>query len=172
MAAEPQIIAKKLVKDFHTHLHGVNLVYLFQNKTNKEGVPEPTKRKGKVMPADTKLVSGLSAFLSSDTFNDNSAEPVPYFALVFCHYCWNQVLNETTRVACVDEQLCRCWYDDEKDTLTVRPYDFTGYHENVKRYGAWHPDLETFLKVAKQQPLPGIEPVGKVKRGRHHAAHP
>jgi hypothetical protein len=171
-AGQPQRIAAKVLADFYTELDRpeVKIEYLFVNKRDKDGVPIIPTRKGKAVWGEVKVVSGLSAYLSADHVGDDEEEPRPFFVVLVNQLVWNDRFNDVQREAFIDSLLCRCEYDSEKNKISTREFDVREYTEVMKRRGAWHEDLEKFIKVAEQIPLPGVAvPAGK-RRGTARAA--
>ncbi|HEY0005943.1 MAG TPA: putative metallopeptidase [Pyrinomonadaceae bacterium] len=166
-AKNPEAIARKVISEFYPDLTRVDFVFLFKIKKDKDGVPVIPVRKGKDVWFEVKLISGLNAYLSSERITGNGEEePRPYFVISLTQIVWDHHLDEAQREALMDTALCLCDYDSEKDKLSVRGYDVEAHHEVMKRRGAWAPELETFVKVAQQRPLPGVAPATKEASGR------
>jgi len=154
VADEPKRIGQLLIKDHHPHLHGMSVVYLFQNKRDKKtGQPVMPKRKGKDLYGQAKLVTGLNAFLASGDTQTDGDEIEPFFVILITKMSWDR-MEEKHKTALVDHELMHCDFDTESGRPSLRDHDVTEFHEIVKRYGAWTYDLEMFFKAAKQIPLP------------------
>jgi hypothetical protein len=170
-AEQPKTIAGQVINECYPELDRpeVEIVYVFLNKRDKNGIPVIPKRKGKEVWGDVKVVSGLNAYLAADGRAGNVSEEGEvrsFFVVTITQVVWNARFNEEQRVAFLDSMLSRCEYDSEKDKLSTREFDVREYHQVMKRRGAWHPELETFLKASKQMPLPNVAPPGKVRKSR------
>ena len=154
LADEPKRIGEILIKDHHSHLHGMNVVYLFQNKRDKKtGQAVMPKRKGKDLYGLAKLVTGLNAFLVSGDEATEGDEIEPFFVILITKMSWDRMSKEH-KTALVDHELCHCDFDTESGRPSLRDHDVTEFHEIIKRYGPWTHDLEMFFKAAKQIKLP------------------
>lgn len=172
-ALKPQEIGSKVLSDCYPELNRpeVHVEYLFSQKKDKDGIPEIPTRKGKEVWGDVKLVSGLSAYLANEVTGGGEEEPRPFFVVLINQQAWNYRLKEDSqKEAFIDSLLARCDYDSEKNKLSTREFDVREYHEVMKRRGAWHPELEKFIQVAKQMPLPNVVMPKKARTKRAKAA--
>jgi len=150
---EIEKMARGIIKQHHPDLTSKNIVYVFQARKDKgTGEAQAQMRKGKPILADVKIVGGLNAFLVSGEARTDENGPTPFVVMIVSKHAWN-LLKPEQRQAMIDEQLCRVDYDIETGRPALLAYDVNAFSLNVKRYGAWHNDLATFLKVAKQHPL-------------------
>lgn len=150
---EIEKMARGIIKQHHPDLASKNIVYVFQEKKEKEtGESKAQMRKGKPVFADIKVIGGLNAFLVSGEARTDENGPTPFAVMIVSKHAWNSLKPEY-REAMIDEQLCRVDYDIETGRPSIIAYDVNAFSLNVRRYGAWHNDLATFLKVAKQYPL-------------------
>lgn len=148
-----QKIAHNLIKQYHPELGPKKIICVTQARKDKDtGEAQAQMRKGKPVLADMKIVSGLNAFLVSGEARTDANGPVPFAVLVVSKHAWN-ALNERQREAMIDEQLCRLLYDDESGRPAILDYDVAAFTLNVKRFGAWHEDLEKFLGASSEFPL-------------------
>lgn len=150
-APEVRIIANKVIRDVHQHLHGVRIDYVFVAKSDKDG-PVPILSKGKQVHGKAKKITGLNAFLAQ---NDDNPEGEEFFVIEISHYSWVYMTPEQ-RIALVDHELCHCIIEQSEDgtMLTLRPHDVEEFTEIIQRHGLWQPDVEDFAKVAaKKLPL-------------------
>jgi hypothetical protein len=156
-APEVEKVAEKIVKEFHPHLHGVRIDYVFVSKTDKEGMPQPILSKGKHVHGKAKKISGLNAYLASKYETPDDEE---FFVIEISHYSWSY-FSPDQRVALVDHELTHCALGAETGTPEIRSHDVEEFTEIVKRRGLWEPDLEQFAQVAaKKLPLfegPGFD---------------
>lgn len=153
VSQEVEKLANQLIKQYHSELVPKNIIYVTQTRKDKEtGEAQAQMRKGKPVLADIKVVSGLNAFLASGDVRTDANGPVPFAVMVVSKHAWN-ALNPKQREAMIDDQLCRLDYDDETGRPTVIDYDVAAFTLNVKRFGAWNHDLDTFLNAAKEFPL-------------------
>lgn len=169
-ALKPKELGQQVLEECYPELDRpeVNIVYVFLNKLDKHGIRLVPKRKNKPIWGEVKVISGLNAYLA-DTRGDRDEsddEVRSFFVITITQIVWDNQFNEEQRIAFLDSMLSRCEYDSEKDKLRTSEFDVREYHQVMKRRGAWHPELETFLKVARQMPLPGAAPPGKVKKER------
>jgi hypothetical protein len=153
LSQEAGKVAKHLIKQFHPDLGPKDIRYVMQIRKDAEtGEAQQQMRKGKPVFADVKVVGGLNAFLISGEARTDSNGPTPIAVVVLSNYAWNK-FNEKQREACLDEQLCRLDYNLETGRPTILDYDATVMTLNVKRFGAWHEDLQKMFEATKEMPL-------------------
>lgn len=169
LSQEAGKVAKDLIKQFHDELKSKDIRFVMQIRKDAEtGEAQQQLRKGKPVFADVKVVGGLNAFLISGEARTDSNGPTPIAVVVLSNYAWNK-FSLKQREACLDEQLCRLDYNLETGRPTILDYDASVMTLNVKRFGAWHEDLDRFLTAAKDFPLfaeldePVTQPI-KVKK--------
>jgi predicted metallopeptidase len=135
---EARKIAERLIPQFHAHLNGVRIDYIFIDKAPKV--------EGKEVAGRARKVSGLNAFLACK-YEQPEAED--FFVIEIAVPFWERYTAEQ-RIALVDHELCHCEIDEE-GSLTMRGHDLEEFTEIVKRHGLWENDVETFAKVAALQ---------------------
>lgn len=167
VAPEIQIIAKRLINDYHTHLKERRVEYLFDVSKPKKLKPGEEETAG-----DVKIVSGLAAWLAGTT---EDPYPDPFFVVIVKRHVWLKVEDEREREAMVDWFLCRTTVDKKSGAPKKRNPDAQVYRDNVQRYGPWHDSLRQTLKSMGQgaqlpfdQPPPD-EPAGPKKGPRRIA---
>lgn len=153
ISSEAGKVAKDLIKQFHPDLTSKTIRYVMQTRKDAEtGEAQQQMRKGKPVFADVKLVGGLNAFLISGEARTDANGPTPIAVVVLSNFAWNK-FSAKQREACLDEQLCRLDYNLETGRPTILDFDAAVMTLNVKRFGAWHEDLDKFLTAAKDFPL-------------------
>ena len=183
ISSEVEKVANSLIKQFHPELSSKDIKYVTQERKDKgTGEAQAQMRKGKPVFADVKIVGGLNAFLCSGEDRTDENGPVAFPVLVVSRHAWN-MFNPKAREAMIDEQLCRLDYNAETGRPSVLDHDAKVFTLNIKRFGAWHEDLERFLTAAQDFPLfkeldesvteekPKVK-VQKATAGNGHAAEP
>lgn len=154
VADEVKKVAEPLIKNYHSHLNGAEIVYLFQNKRDRAtGAAVIPKSKGRPVLGMAKLVTGLNAFLVSGATRTDGDEIDPFFVLLITKPAWDR-MKAKQREALVDHELCHMGVDDETGKPTLLPHDLEEFNAVVRRHGIWQEDVEAFFKAAKQIPLP------------------
>lgn len=154
VADEVAKVARPLIKNFHPHLNGMTIVYLFMNKRDKKtGASVMPKSKGKALLGQAKLVSGLNAFLVSGATRTDGDEIEPFFVLLITKTAWER-MKAKQREALVDHELAHMGIDDESGRPVILPHDLEEFNAIVRRHGLWSEDVQEFFKAAKQMPLP------------------
>lgn len=154
VSTEVQKVAEGLIKNFHPHLNGATIVYLFQNKRDRAtGAAVIPISKGKPVLGQAKLVTGLNAFLVSGATRTDGDEIDPFFVLLITKPAWDR-MKAAQRQALVDHELCHFGIDDESGKPTLIPHDLEEFNAIVRRHGLWEESVEQFFKSAKQIPLP------------------
>lgn len=141
-APEVEDVARDLIYDYHSHLASVRIIYVFASESLTE--------KGKVVWGRAKKVSGLNAWLASEDKSRDAAAPDEFFVIEIHRGTW-LLLDEKCKKALVDHELSHCDVDIETNKLSLRPHDLEEFNSIVRRYGLWRPDVEFFIKAAKQQ---------------------
>jgi hypothetical protein len=136
-ALEVERIADGLIADYHTHLRGIRIVYIF--------LAEAPKVKGRELWGRAKLVTGLNAYLAGD---EAETEAQPFFVMEIAESWWH-VLDEHQKKALVDHELHHFDVDIEESKLLIRPHDVEEFAGVVRRYGLWREDVKAFVGAAK-----------------------
>lgn len=147
-ADEVADIAKKLVKEFHPHLAGEPILYIFRS--------EHAESNGKIEFAKAKRVSGLNAYLANredleelngagDGPSEKSEAP-PILLIEVAYDVWTQ-LSPAQREALIDHELCHFGKDGMKG------HDVEEFRAVIDRHGLWRPEIEMFAQTIAQQKL-------------------
>lgn len=147
LAKSVEEIGRELIEEHHPHLHGVRVDYVFVDKTPKS--------KGRELWGRAKKVSGLNAFLASDTGDeDQYGYAEDFFVVEVAEPAW-EVLAEKQRRALVDRTLscCEIEYDEESGavTLAVVGPDVAEFSSVIERHGLWTEDLAELGGVISEQ---------------------
>lgn len=141
-------IAEKLIKEFHPHLAGESILYIFRS--------EHSESNGKIEFAKAKRVSGLNAYLANrgdleemngagDTPSEKSEAP-PILLIEVAYDVWTQ-LSAAQRVALIDHELCHFGLDG------MRAHDVEEFRAVIDRHGLWRPEIQEFAQTIAQQKL-------------------
>lgn len=134
-APEVQDIANSLIPDFHPHLEGVRIEYVFTDTIPSKG--------GKQVWGTMRKISSLPAYLANK--GEPEADVEPFFCMVITLPVWEQ-LPPKDRVALVDHELCHAGVEEDK--LTMVPHDLEEFSEVVERHGLWRKDIQKFIEAA------------------------
>lgn len=124
-AHEATRLAGDLIAQFHEHLIGVRIEYVFRSKAKKGS--------GKVVLGSARKITGLSAWLASPEWSE---------------------LNERQRAALVDHELSHCFAERDDDgsfKLSMVPHDLEEFGAIVRRHGLWKSDVRAFVKIGAEQ---------------------
>jgi hypothetical protein len=77
-------------------------------------------------------------------------------------------LDVTRRQAILDQELCRLDVHPETGLLRTVAPDFSGFRDNLARYGLWSAELESAKQSMMQMPIPFAAPD---RKGNGHEAH-
>lgn len=142
-APEVKKIAEELIPKYHSSLHKYQprIEYVFVDKT--------PKNKGKDIWGTMRKVDSLPAYLATPQDAQNE-EIEPFFVMTISRPVWD-ILNEETKVALVDHELCHAYCPDDNDgptKLCIIPHDLEEFACIVKRHGMWTEDVKIFMEVA------------------------
>lgn len=151
VASEAGLIGKKLIKDFHSHLNGVRVEYLFMDQRDDQDQSIAITSKGRPVYGKTKKVSGLNAYLAATI--DDEEEAKPFFVILVTKYTWDLMTPEQ-KSACVDHYLCHADYDGTTGNASLIDHDVNEFTEIIKRHGIWNDSLDTFFKAGRNLKLP------------------
>ncbi|HKQ90868.1 MAG TPA: putative metallopeptidase [Blastocatellia bacterium] len=140
-APEVKEVARRLIDDFHTHLATVRIEYVF--------CVEQLKEKGKVVWGRAKKVSGLNAWLADEDRDYGAKSPDDFFVVEIHRATW-LMIDEKSRRALVDHELCHFWVD-ENGNLAILGHDLEEFNAVVRRHGLWADDIKFFLEAAGRQ---------------------
>jgi len=125
-------MAEEIIGQHHPHLGTARILYLFCEKAGKKNGVELL---GKV-----EKLSGWKEYILEKDFRME----VPLDK-------WND-LSEEQRRALIDHLLERCYGEEEEETgemkWKVRDPDVQEFSGILRRHGAWHEGLRTFVEVA------------------------
>lgn len=154
-AEDVQDIADELIKQFHPHLAGESIIYLFRSEHSEES--------GKMVFGKARRVTGLNAYLAVradlEDMNgpaddpDDKAEAPPLKLIEIAFDVWKE-LNATQRIALVDHELCHFGADG------MRPHDVEEFRAVIDRHGLWRPEIELLAATIAQQKLFPAGPSG------------
>lgn len=139
-ATDVEAVARDLINDSHPHLGPVRIEFVF--------ITEAPTVNGKVVWGRAKKISGLNAWLASDT--QEVVTPEEFFVIEIVKPIWQQ-LDEKSRKALTEHELMHCDVDLETGRLSIRPHDLEEFNAIVRKYGLWRDDVEIFYQVAKEQ---------------------
>lgn len=111
-----------LISAHHPDLESMKYKIVFQDK--------PMKSRGKETIGKIVVLSGLTKHLSKGLD----------FVIVLSQETWH-MQDEQTKAAFVDSLLCQLETLEDGDGVKLRPFDFFGMIDNVRRFGAWSFDL-------------------------------
>jgi hypothetical protein len=127
---EVKLIARDLIRQYHTHLINARIIYLF-----REG---DWDSQGKLVFAKAHKLGGREQFLTEANF-----------AIVINEKVW-QRLNTAQRTALIDHELCHCGINGEdkegNPRWTIWAHDLEEFRAIVNRHGLWRPDVQQFAR--------------------------
>ena len=145
-APEVAELAKALIKQYHKHLKGREIKYLFRS--------EPEIIAGKECFGTARKVSGLNAFLAGSTLEHlgslttgEGEEPKPFFLMQVWDFGWSQ-LTGSQQIALVDHELMH--FDVEDGKLKIAPHDLEEFVAIVERHGLWEPNIKAIVDAAER----------------------
>jgi hypothetical protein len=155
LAPEVAEVARPLIEEFHPHLLGVGVEFVFLGKTPKS--------KGKEVWGRAKKVSGLPAFLFGVASNgggeDYEDQPPDLFVMEISEEVWRQLTPKRKR-ALVDHELHHMQIAVNEETgevgLAIVEHDVTEFEGVLRRHGLWNESLEDFGEAAAEQLKLGV----------------
>jgi hypothetical protein len=141
--ADKKIMAmvSDLIAKYHPHLALIEdeIGVIFKEKASEVA--------GVILLGKTKKAPSLMPVLTDKKFNYK-------FLIEIGADEWNNTLDDRQRLALLDHHLCSMMAEENPQTgeikYTIRPPDFVGYVDEVKRWGMWRPhDDETMSAVEK-----------------------
>lgn len=146
-ASEVREIANRLIAEYHGHLNGIRIDYVFRSDT--------PKKNGKAVWGTAQKKGNLDAYLAGQ--EDEGFGHEAFFVITISRPIWDKLTYEQ-REALVDHELCHCWREDEADEegrtvtkLSLNPHDLEEFTSVYYRHGDWRPDLEQFERVASER---------------------
>ena len=127
-------VARKLIKQYHTHLASAGIVFACRDKAQKRaGVPSPG------------YVKKLSPELRYAFSHKSKVDEPPHYLLVIALEVWND-LAPNQRTAVIDHLLTHMiGEEDEKSGAMkwkIRPPEVREFAEVAERNGKWNVELE------------------------------
>lgn len=137
-AHEAERIAQTLIQEYHEHLAGARILYLFTNQERTRNL-RTVLGSAQKLPAVTKYLSSGEAADVDEGYD---------FLILLSSTDW-EGLGREQRVALVDHELCHCWAD-ENGSWKIRGHDLEEFHDVVARHGLWKQDVRVFGEVVRQ----------------------
>lgn len=141
-------LAEELIKQYHQHLIGFRIEYVFSDTTPVKG--------GKEVWGTMRKISNLNAFLASPDDQENGNDISPFFCMTISQPAW-ETLDGPRRKALVDHELCHAGTEEQEDgsyKLVIIPHDLEEFTAIVQRHGLWRNDLYNFMEKAKTAEAP------------------
>jgi hypothetical protein len=160
-APEAQKIAKKYIKDYHTHLASVMIVYIFTDKAFKVH--------GATADAKVQKISGVNAWLAArDLYHleEETDAEIEEFILMTIHKESWELYSEAQREALIDHELCHLETNPESGKIEMVSHDTQEFKAVVIRHGLWREDLKSFSEAIQQPALTGLEDAIPGKKGK------
>lgn len=129
-AAQPCVIAQKMIPQLHAHLVNARIGYLFRETMNK--------RDRLVLGKASKPGGGIAFLAGYD------------FLLTFNWQTWKD-LDVGARCALVDHELAHLGRDGDAGKYFLCSHDLEEFGAIVRRWGLWRPDLVSFAQIVKVQ---------------------
>lgn len=133
-------IANGLIPNYHPELAEARIMYVFVDKAGTKN--------GREVWGKSQKVSGLWEWALERDFVIQVAQDK-----------WNE-LDETQRTALVDHLLESCTGEEDEDSgemkWKIRDPEVQEFSSILKRYGAWHVGLQSFVQIAKEIDLDSI----------------
>lgn len=138
--------AQPIIKQHHSHLLGVEPLWVWREKASKS--------KGKVTLGKARRLTGLNAALvgafdsgNGDFYAEDYPETGDRFVIEIARDTWDE-LDRDQRTALLDHELCHCLTDTDDETgqliLKLVSHDVEEFEAIVRRHGLWEPDLSSF----------------------------
>jgi len=136
---ETEPLVDELVKKHHRHLERAKIVIL--------GKPKAGKAHGKVRVATArKAPAGLNALVK-----DEIGEV--HYIIEIGLDAWDKLTPKGRRIV-LDHELCHFAGQDEAGRWGMLGHDVEEFTAILERHGAYRPELEIFVRAAKQLELP------------------
>jgi hypothetical protein len=138
--ADVMKIVTDLIAEYHPHLVLIedDIGVVFREKSKEVA--------GFVIAGSTKKAPALLSVLTDKKFTYK-------FVIEIGADAW-QALDDRQRKALLDHHLCAMKVEENADTgeikCTVRPYDFSGYKEEIERWGMWRPMDDDTLSIIEK----------------------
>ena len=148
---EGERIAEQLIKNYHPHLRGFEIAYMFKAKPPEVAVEEhtpadaprrPTRRKsstGKIKIAECRLVSQKYRLLFAKDYR---------WIITADQEIWD-AFDDKQKTAVIDHELCHAVLDDDGNPR-IRKHDLEEFSSIAQRYGYYLPDVQRFAEAIKR----------------------
>lgn len=131
-------LAKKLIKNVHSHIVEARIVYACRDKAQKKG--------GKLSPGYIKKLSPELQYAFADKVE---GDELPHFLMVVALEVWNE-MAPNQRTAFIDHLLTRIEAKDDETTgetkFGLRAPEVQEFAEVVERNGKWTPELQNMAE--------------------------
>jgi hypothetical protein len=134
---EAQPVADELIKNYHQHLTGLKIAYLFKvsarPKKKKRAVSGRAAQK-KLTIAKAQKVTAKMASIAAEDYK---------FVIEFDWWIW-QDLDDNQKLAVIDHELAHCGND--ADGCYMKPHDLEEFRAVVERNGFYLDDVRLFAE--------------------------
>ena len=125
-AEEVKWFADQAIRDAHPELANVSILYVFRKDATGNDIVKTAKA--------NKYLGFVASF--------DAVIEVAWEA-------WRR-LSDPAKAGMIDNELCRLWYDSEKGAVKIKQPDFSGFHDNVARHGAWNDEVRRLFAANKK----------------------
>lgn len=144
-APEAERIAKPIIAQYHPHLHGIKIRFVFRETARKSG--------GKEVLGTASKVSGRNAFFAAP--GALSSVGKEFFVIELAEDKWDE-LSDDQKKALVDHELCHCDTEDDPQgglKLVLRSHDVEEFEEIIRRHGLWSENTKSFASAIDPKQL-------------------
>lgn len=144
-APEVERLAKTLIANYHQHLLGLNIRYVFRDTVRKSN--------GKEILGTASKVTGRNAFFANP--GALSSKGKEFFVIEIAEDKWVE-LNDAEKKALVDHELCHCGVEDDPQggvKLVLKSHDVEEFEAIIKRHGLWSVSAREFAAAIDPQQL-------------------
>lgn len=143
-ADEVKRVAKKLIGAHHTHLHGIDIKYVFRDKA--------TKDRGKVIAGTATVKKGVDAMIAAGSTDSTG---LFYGLITIAEDVWEK-MTKAEREYLVDHELAHLGIDNDAKTgarkLVTLPHEIEEFGAVIGRHGI-QPATATFLEKFDHEQL-------------------
>ena len=130
-------IGEHVREQCHSEIKDFSVLFLFSDP--------PASVKGKIQLGKTSVPSGITAYLLGEIYGKETD-----FLVEICEKTF-EAMSDSQREALLDHELEKCTTGGKDgDQPSIRGHDVEEFSAVLKRRGAWMPDLEGFVNIAKQ----------------------
>lgn len=147
IAVDVKECADHLIAQYHPHLAGVRIGYLFREKAGMKG--------GRLVAGQaSKFPKKLAPLFRNFSLEMGEEDPEDYVFLIEVAWDLWKEMSEREQWALVDHELCHCSVEEKEDgniKYSIVGHDYEEFHSVIERHGIYNGEMESLKSLLDKE---------------------